>query len=106
MASDRLFANDIQQAARLQSAAMNSPVYYYYFTYRGKHSFSTFLTKTNEYLGSSHGDDTMLIFSGIMDSQSTEHDREMSRVLVDIWTSFAKNRYNVKIDELSSTFFC
>lgn len=92
MTGDRMFVNDIQKAIRLQASVTNSPIYYYYYTYRGIHSISEFLRLSNENLGCSHGDDTILILSGALDTPRKEQDREMSRILVDIWSSFANNR--------------
>lgn len=92
MTGDRIFANDMQKAVRLQASLTKSPVYYYYYTYRSAHSISELLRQSNEDLGCCHGDDTIMILSGALDTQSRERDREMSRILVDIWTSFAKER--------------
>lgn len=91
MSGDRLFVNDIQKAVRLQASKVNSPIHYYYFTYRGAHSSSEWLRQSNENLGACHGDDAILILSGVLDTQSTEQDRRMSKTLIDIWISFAKN---------------
>lgn len=44
MASDRLFVVDVERAARMQAAARLSPVYFYRFSYRGKHSFSEMMS--------------------------------------------------------------
>lgn len=109
MVSDRLFTYDMVTAVRLQAAATTSPVYYYYFSYRGAHSKSEVLAnseenygiyvyflQTNVYimfivslLGTSHGDDTVYVLSSVVDMLSTAEDRNMSTLLLDLWTSYA-----------------
>lgn len=54
MISDRLFLSDMQTAVRLQAAATSSPVYYYYFSYRGAHSKSEVLTYTQDNYGNDY----------------------------------------------------
>lgn len=49
--SDRLFLHEIEKAIKLQASAMSSPVYYYYFSYRGAHSKSELRTHTDENFG-------------------------------------------------------
>lgn len=51
MISDRLFVYDIVESAKLHSAAISSPVYYYYFSYRGTRTKSEFLARSNENYG-------------------------------------------------------
>ncbi|KAK9884213.1 hypothetical protein WA026_005163 [Henosepilachna vigintioctopunctata] len=89
--SDRLFSADFDKSLRMHSTAIKSPVYYYLFNYRGTHSFTELTTKTNEDLGATHGDDLMYLTSSLLDSQSTEQDRSMTKLMVDIYLSFARN---------------
>lgn len=51
MMSDRLFTYDMLTAVHLQAAATTSPVYYYYFSYRGAHSKSEVLAFNEENYG-------------------------------------------------------
>lgn len=89
--SDRLFIEGIEKAVRFHAKAINSPVYYYYFKYRGVHSLSELTAKSNENYGACHGDDLLYVLNyKNIDVQSTEEDREMVEVMLDIWTSFAK----------------
>lgn len=44
MVSDRLFVVEVERAARMQAAARISPVYFYRFSYRGKHSYSEMMS--------------------------------------------------------------
>ncbi|KAF2896323.1 hypothetical protein ILUMI_09830, partial [Ignelater luminosus] len=87
--SDRLFMVDIERAARLHSAAIKSPVYYYYFTYRGAHSKSELRSRSNKNYGAAHADDTTYVLSSNVDTQTTDDDRKMSKLMVDMWISFA-----------------
>ncbi|ERL93517.1 hypothetical protein D910_10806 [Dendroctonus ponderosae] len=88
--SDRLFKADIETSARLQNAVVTSDIYCYTFTYRGRVSKSTARAKSVVNLGVSHGDDTIYVFSTKFDTNSTEKDREMSKTLIDMITSFMK----------------
>ncbi|KAK4880937.1 hypothetical protein RN001_004256 [Aquatica leii] len=89
MMSDRLFTSGIEYAARLHSAAIKSPVYYYYFKYRGVHSKSEARSKSAANYGVAHGDDAIYILSTDINTQLTDSDKKMSFLLVDIWTTFA-----------------
>lgn len=40
MTGDRLFVVETERSARMQAAARLAPVYFYKFSYRGKHSLS------------------------------------------------------------------
>ncbi|RZC33705.1 COesterase and/or Abhydrolase 3 domain containing protein, partial [Asbolus verrucosus] len=96
--SDRIFVNDIQKSARLQAAATKSPIYSYYFNYRGAHSWSEYSIESpdnsagsSENLGASHADDTCYIFKiRAVNTTTTEDDRKMVDLFVEMVTSFAK----------------
>lgn len=51
MIGDRLFTYDMLTAVRLQAAATSSPVYYYYFSYRGNQSEAQILANSEENFG-------------------------------------------------------
>lgn len=53
MIGDRLFVADSVKAAFEQAKANKKPVWYYYFTYRGAHSYSEGLSLTTKDLGKS-----------------------------------------------------
>lgn len=114
--SDRLFVYDIEKAGKLHSAAIESPVYSYFFNYRGAHSKSEYRADTKKNLGTdhlllhtftlnalartlkknwyfsgvSHGDDTSYVLRTIMDTLSTDDDRQMTEIMLDMVTSFMK----------------
>lgn len=90
--SDRLFLEGIEEGVRLQAKAMSSPVYYYHFTYRGAHSLSEFRKSYKADFGASHGDDLIYVLPlKEFDMLSTEEDRNVANLLVDMWVSFAEN---------------
>ncbi|CAH1119260.1 unnamed protein product [Phaedon cochleariae] len=86
--SDRLFLHDLEKAGRLHAMAVKSPVYCYYFNYRGAHSDSEFRTNSTENIGVSHADDTCYVVKTKLDTLSTEADRKMSEIFVDMFLSF------------------
>lgn len=53
MVGDRIFGTDSVKAAKLQAKANNSPVWYYYFTYRPDYSLSELLSGSKENFGNS-----------------------------------------------------
>ncbi|XP_066589451.1 venom carboxylesterase-6-like isoform X1 [Prorops nasuta] len=92
MASDRLYIVDAELAAKTYSQFYNSPVWFYYYNYKGTQSYSKFLSKTNYDLGVSHLDDIALIFETPFTNASNEpSDIHMREKLIDIWVSFATN---------------
>ncbi|KAK4881072.1 hypothetical protein RN001_004391 [Aquatica leii] len=91
MISDRLFLYDLNHAVKLHSAAIQSPVYHYYFTYRGAHSKSETLSKSMKNFGVSHADDTIYVLSTNINTRSTPADKDMSAVFIDLWISYASN---------------
>ncbi|EFN71638.1 Esterase FE4 [Camponotus floridanus] len=92
MASDRFFMVDSEKAARMQAKVNWNPVWYYYFSYRGNHSLSDFISGTTNDYGVSHGDDIFYILdSPIVNTNTTQRDRDMQKVLIDFCVSFATN---------------
>ena len=51
MAGDRQFVVDGEKAARMQAKANQNPVWFYYFSYRGAHSYSELLSGSSENFG-------------------------------------------------------
>ncbi|XP_039291964.1 venom carboxylesterase-6 [Nilaparvata lugens] len=92
MFGDRLYVVDVERAARLQAAVTKSPVYFYRFAYRGKHSYSEMMSGGSlEDFGVSHGDDTMYVLETFYGKvEETESDKAMTQRMLDFWTSFAK----------------
>uniref|UniRef100_A0A1B6J7A4 Carboxylic ester hydrolase n=1 Tax=Homalodisca liturata TaxID=320908 RepID=A0A1B6J7A4_9HEMI len=92
MVGDRLFVVNVERAARLQSAARLAPVYFYRFSYRGKHSYSEQMSwGSTENFGVSHGDDTgYMLGVEYMNPLETDSDRKMSKLMVNMWVNFAR----------------
>jgi len=92
LASDRWFVVETERAARMQAAARLAPVYFYRFSYRGKHSLSeTMSWGSTQNFGVSHGDDTGYILGvSYMNPLETESDRKMSKLMINMWINFAK----------------
>ncbi|KAL6428890.1 hypothetical protein ACFW04_008014 [Cataglyphis niger] len=100
MASDRFFVVDSEKAARMQAKVNQNPVWYYYFTYRGKQSLSDSLSGTTENYGVSHADDVLYVLdTPWMDPTKTQQDRDMQKHLIDFWVSFATDGI-AKIDNV------
>ncbi|XP_069694913.1 venom carboxylesterase-6-like [Periplaneta americana] len=92
VATDRLFVADLVRAAKLQAAVNSAPVYFYHFGYRGKSSLSDSMSGTSVDLGVSHADDLSYTMDcSINNPDEKPEDKEMSNLLVDIWTSFARD---------------
>nr|CAI5867393.1 unnamed protein product [Callosobruchus analis] len=90
--TDRLFVADIEKAGKLHSAAVSSPVYSYFFNYRGAHSKTETRINSNENIGVSHTDDNAYMFkTNIVETMSTEADRNMTEIMVQILVGFVKN---------------
>ncbi|XP_011259279.2 venom carboxylesterase-6 [Camponotus floridanus] len=92
MAGDRFNVVDSEKAAQMQAKVNRNPVWYYYFSYRGNHSLSDFISGTTNNYGVSHGDDIFYILeSPIVNTTTTQRDRDMQKVLIDYCVSFATN---------------
>ncbi|XP_029158905.1 venom carboxylesterase-6-like [Nylanderia fulva] len=90
MAGDRFFVVDSEKAAQMQAKVNKNPVWYYYFTYRGRQSLSDDLSGTTENYGVSHGDDVFYVLdTPWMDATQTQQDSDMQKLLIDFWVSFA-----------------
>lgn len=46
-----MFVYDMMKSVRLQAAAINSPTYYYFYSYRGAHSKSELRSHSQENFG-------------------------------------------------------
>ncbi|XP_047107326.1 venom carboxylesterase-6-like [Schistocerca piceifrons] len=93
--SDRMFVVDVERAARMQAAVNTAPVYFYVFSYRGKHSFSEIMSGNDVDLGVSHVDDMGYIMR--MDEKhglkvlEAEEDRKVVELMVDITLHFVNS---------------
>ena len=92
LSSDRFFVTDSVKAARMQAKVNKQPVWYYYFSYRGAHSFSEAMSGTSTNYGVSHADDAYYVVdTSFLDPTTTPNDLKMQQVLIDFWVSFVTN---------------
>ncbi|XP_035709632.1 venom carboxylesterase-6 [Folsomia candida] len=92
--SDRWFFHCTRQGALLY--AKHAPVYIYYLTHRGEHTFDAFeMTKdSNGLKGPTHADDLIYQFpmpEWVPPLTKGSLDEDFSKKIVGMWTSFAKN---------------
>ncbi|CAH0390833.1 unnamed protein product [Bemisia tabaci] len=92
MFGDRLYVVHVERAARLQAKSNTAPVYFYRFTYRGKHSYSEMMSwGSTENFGVSHGDDTAYVLGTFYGNpEETPQDKAMTRLMLNMWLTFAK----------------
>ncbi|XP_043272746.1 venom carboxylesterase-6-like [Venturia canescens] len=90
MIGDRQFVVDAENAARRMAAANDKPVRFYRFSYRGEHSLSDAFTGNKKNYGVSHADDLAYVFTAWNSALTEEKDLQMSREMVNFWTSYAK----------------
>ncbi|XP_014289850.1 venom carboxylesterase-6 [Halyomorpha halys] len=92
LVNDRVFLSSISKVAKLTASLYSSPVYMYKFSYRGQFSLADIHTKEN--LGVCHGDDLYYILGylgGAKNVIKTEEDLQVSKLMLDVWASFAAN---------------
>ncbi|XP_069689982.1 juvenile hormone esterase-like [Periplaneta americana] len=93
MASDRIIAHSIHNAARLHTKAGHSPIYLYNFAYRGKYSFTPEADYGNGKvdLGVGHSDELTYLFkqTGFPEVPEDHPDVEVINTLITLWTNFA-----------------
>lgn len=76
-----------------------SPVYFYVYDYANKNSLNTFYGPCTKQLGVTHGDEMTSLFDTV-GMRLNEHDRNVSRLLVDIWTNFASSMYGIELIDI------
>lgn len=69
-----------------------SPVYFYVYDYVNKNSLNSFFGPCKKHLGVTHGDEMTSLFDTV-GMPLNEHDRNVSELMVDIWTNFATSEY-------------
>lgn len=91
MISDRLFIIDAENAAKLQAAAVKSPVYFYRFAQKSLCTLSKKLCQCESELGVCHGDDLTFVMGCFFGGPEVipYKDKMMWR-MINMWTSFAQ----------------
>lgn len=93
MYSDAWFNHGTYTAVRDFIANQTSPLYYYYFAYKGNTSFSLILGDSNRNYGVSHADDLLYLFpmgEDLFENELSEDDENMIDLLTTLWCNFAK----------------
>jgi carboxylesterase type B len=97
MYTDAWFYIAADEAVRDHLQLSSSPIYYYYFAYRGSASFSRIFGDETEDYGVSHADELQYLFPiGEQLFQDTPLSKEDSRVIdivTTLWYNFAKTGY-------------
>lgn len=93
MYSDSWFNHGIYEAVHDFIVNQTSPVFYYYFAYRGSVSFSSIFGDPVKDYGVSHADELQYLFPVgeqlFPDVQLSEKDQEMIDVMTSLWYNFA-----------------
>ncbi|XP_043467862.1 juvenile hormone esterase-like [Leptopilina heterotoma] len=96
IASDGIFNYPAIRMLDQIEPKMKSPNYFYRYIYRGKNSLLTNIL-SNENFGAGHAGEIVYLFPiqyffiNRTDAYFTDNDRMMSKITVDLWTSFAIN---------------
>lgn len=95
MYSDAWFNHAADTSVRRYLETQSSPLYYYYFAYRGSSSFSKIFGDPTRDYGVSHADDLQYLFpigeQLFRDTPLTEQDHRMVDVLTSLWVNFASS---------------
>ncbi|OXU29807.1 hypothetical protein TSAR_014120 [Trichomalopsis sarcophagae] len=103
MLTDQRYFIGFEDGIRLQAKASKSPVYLYYYSFRGSQSYSDSLSRTHNNYGVCHTDDMNLVVENPdIDPTKTQAEWEMSNFLMDIWVSVAYTGF-VTNDEVKSS---
>ncbi|KAJ8673055.1 hypothetical protein QAD02_004316 [Eretmocerus hayati] len=90
MLTDQRYLIGFETGIRLQAAATKSPVYMYYYSFRGSQSYSDHLSRTHNNYGVCHTDDMNLVVENPdIVPTATKPEWEMSNFLMDMWVSVA-----------------
>lgn len=94
MYSDAWFNVGADMAVRDHLQVLSSPVYYYYFAYRGSSSFSKIFGDEIKDYGVSHADELQYLFPVgeqlFQDTPFSKEDHRVADIMTTLWTNFAK----------------
>lgn len=95
MYSDAWFGAAAHKSVQEYLATQSSPIYYYYFAYRGSASFSRIFGDPTQNYGVSHGDELQYLFPVgeqlFQDTPLNKEDHKMIDILTSLWFNFAKS---------------
>ena len=94
MFSDAKFKIPTDESIRDHFELLSSPIYYYYFAYRGSSSFTEIFGDPNNDYGVCHADDLQYLFPVgeqlFKDTPLSENDEKMVDVMTRLWSNFAR----------------
>ena len=109
MYGDAWFKIPADESIRDHLELLSSPVYYYYFAYRGSSSFTELFGDPNNDYGVSHADELQYLFPVgeqlFKDTPLSETDEKMVDVMTTLWSNFARTGYviSIKLKTLNET---
>lgn len=100
MYTDALFYISSQICVKYHLKTIETPVYYYYFAYRGTSSFSTIAADVDNDCGVAHSDELQYLFpvSDLLfpNATMTKEDYRISEFMTKLLINFAKSGYDTK----------
>lgn len=95
MYSDSWFNHGTYEAVQDFIVNQTSPIFYYYFAYRGSASFSSIFGDSTRDYGVSHADDLQYLFPVgeqlFVHTTLSEKDQEMIDLMTTLWYNFANS---------------
>lgn len=94
MYSDAWFSHCAHTAVQDFIVNQTSPLYYYYFAYRGSTSLSSIFGDPTRNYGVAHADEIQYLFPHdflFKDLKRTEDDNKVIDILTTLWSNFAKS---------------
>ncbi|KAJ8670100.1 hypothetical protein QAD02_001359 [Eretmocerus hayati] len=94
LSSDRFFSADAVKVAKIHATTSQSPVWFYYYSHRAVNSLSEGTLHNAHDYGVCHGDDVYMVLGNdeIIPSKRQE-DLAVQKILIQLWTSVAHDRY-------------
>ncbi|KAL6437219.1 hypothetical protein ACFW04_005044 [Cataglyphis niger] len=95
MYSDAWFNHGTHEAIKDFIANQTSPIYYYYFAYKGSASFSWIFGDTEKNYGVSHADELQYLFPVgeqlFKDTELSKEDHKIINIMTELWYNFANS---------------
>ncbi|XP_029664942.1 venom carboxylesterase-6-like [Formica exsecta] len=95
MYSDAWFNHGTHEAIQDFIANQTSPIYYYYFAYRGSASFSSIFGDSEKNYGVSHADELQYLFPVgeqlFKDTELSKEDHKIINIMTELWYNFANS---------------
>ncbi|XP_077284688.1 venom carboxylesterase-6-like [Arctopsyche grandis] len=88
--SDTYFTAGVDEALNLMLPKASKSIYLYFFTFKGRHSFSEVFGDSTRNYGACHVDELMYLFNIGMFPELEGREKDVSDAVLSIWTNFAK----------------